>query len=200
MPKKISDKRTTHYKFSLTATDWIWVILLSFLTIGWIYPIVGIVAIICMIAPVIYGFIRGGRVWCGSFCPRGNFLGRLVVPLSRKGKIPKILGSSVFRYGLLIFLFLNFGYGISRAWNNPVMIGKVFVQIILVTTLFAVALGIKYQPRTWCTVCPMGTLSVAAIKTRAHLKPLPGRKTTEQNNNHANRTTYRKQPPTKNSD
>lgn len=159
-------------KANLTITDWIWILLLSFLAVGWFYPVVGIIALICMFAPVVYGFIKGGRVWCGSFCPRGSFLAKLVEPLSRKGKIPKILSSSAFRYGLLIFLFFNFGWGIAKAGGNLALIGKVFVQIILVTTLFAITIGIKYQPRTWCTVCPMGTLSMAAIKSKAHLKPL----------------------------
>ncbi len=156
----------------MAVTDWVWIVLLSFIVVGWFYPIIGILAVICMLAPVIYGFIKGGRVWCGSFCPRGSFLAKLIEPLSRKGKIPKVLASPAFRYGLLTFLFFNLGWGVIKAWGNFAMIGKVFVQLILVTTLFAITIGIKYQPRTWCTVCPMGTLSTAAIKSKDYLKPV----------------------------
>ncbi|MFZ5639936.1 MAG: 4Fe-4S binding protein [Bacillota bacterium] len=163
----------------LSVSDWVWIVLLGFLTLGWFYPPIGIIAIICMAAPVVYGFLKGGRVWCGSFCPRGSFLGRLIGRMSSRSRIPKLLASSYFRYGLLVFLLGNFGWGIYSAWGSPRLIGLVFLRLILITTLFAIALGIKYQPRTWCTVCPMGTLSTAAIKTRAYLKkPLkkPGRK------------------------
>ena len=160
----------TETDHSFTTTDWLWVILLGFLISGWFFPTIGIIAIICMIAPVLYGLLKGGRFWCGTFCPRGSFLAKIIGPLSRKGRIPALIGSNLFRYGLLVFLFFNFAWGIYRAAGNTELIGRVFIQIILVTTLLGIAMGIKYQPRTWCTVCPMGTLTTAAGKTRAYLR------------------------------
>jgi ferredoxin-type protein NapH len=37
-------------------------------------------------------------------------------------------------------------------------IGFVFVRMCLVTTLIAIFAGIPLKARTWCAVCPMGTL------------------------------------------
>ncbi|MBO8168306.1 MAG: hypothetical protein H0Z35_03855 [Thermoanaerobacteraceae bacterium] len=37
-----------------------------------------------------------------------------------------------------------------------------------ITTLVAIGLGIKYQPRARCQICPMGTLSTMAA--RKHLE------------------------------
>lgn len=152
-----------------TYTDWLWLILIGFLVVGWFYPTIGLIAVICMAAPVVYGFIKGGRVWCGSFCPRGNFLGRIVSKMSTKGKMPKVLASNYTKYGLLIILLGNFAWGIYKAGGNVNLTGLVFIRLILITTAFAIMLGIRYQPRTWCTLCPMGTLSNVAVKARKKL-------------------------------
>jgi polyferredoxin len=37
--------------------------------------------------------------------------------------------------------------------------GRVFWNIILMTTVVGVVLSFIYAPRTWCSFCPMGTLS-----------------------------------------
>lgn len=37
-------------------------------------------------------------------------------------------------------------------------------SMMLTTTLLGMALGWLYKPRTWCTVCPINTLSDAALK------------------------------------
>jgi NAD-dependent dihydropyrimidine dehydrogenase PreA subunit len=41
-------------------------------------------------------------------------------------------------------------------------IGRSFWNLILITTVVGVVLGFIYAPRTWCTFCPMGTLSAWA--------------------------------------
>lgn len=40
-------------------------ILLVYLVIGFFYPVVGFLAVICMIAPVAFA-VRRGRWWCGN--------------------------------------------------------------------------------------------------------------------------------------
>lgn len=165
---KISEVREIMSK-KLSLTDWVWIILIVFLIAGWFYPPIGIVAVVCMAAPVVYGYVKGGRIWCGSFCPRGSFLGKIISRISTRGKIPKLLTTDYVKNGILIFLLGNFAWGIYKAHGNPALIGLVFERLILITTFFAIVLGIKYQPRTWCSVCPMGTLSTFAVRARKKL-------------------------------
>ncbi|MBU7006204.1 hypothetical protein [Phosphitispora fastidiosa] len=49
---------------------------------------------------ILLGFLISG-------CPRGSFLAKIIDPLSRKGRIPAFIGSHLFRYGLLVFLFTD---------------------------------------------------------------------------------------------
>lgn len=41
-------------------------LLLVFLAVGFFYPPIGLIAIICMVAPVSVAFYKG-RFWCGNF-------------------------------------------------------------------------------------------------------------------------------------
>ena len=106
-------------------------ILLAYLVVGYFYPIIGFLAVICMIAPVAFAVSRG-RWWCGNACPRGSLYDRV---------------------------FTMFGIQMYRAWGNWNAMGQVFWTIILVTTIVGVILSFVYAPRTWCSFCPMGTLS-----------------------------------------
>ena len=56
---------------------WSWIVLLFFLITGLFYPAVGLVAILCMLAPLVVAIFRGRR-WCAFYCPRGGFLEQLV--------------------------------------------------------------------------------------------------------------------------
>lgn len=38
-----------------------WSLLVLFLIIGWIYPVVGIMALVCMLAPIIVALVSGKR-------------------------------------------------------------------------------------------------------------------------------------------
>ncbi|MGF7186651.1 polyferredoxin [Desulfitispora alkaliphila] len=49
--------------------DYLWIGFILFLSIGLIYPLIGVIALICMLAPVVVGLITGKRIWCGNFCP-----------------------------------------------------------------------------------------------------------------------------------
>lgn len=152
-------------------SEWSWTLLVGFLVIGLVFPIIGSIALICMLAPVVYSTLHGNRGWCGKYCPRGGFLTKVVSRISLKGKLPKILSSDTFRYSATIILLTYFSIGIYFAWGDWTEIGKVFVRMILLTTLIAIGLGIKYQSRTWCqSVCPMGTISTLIVKEKKRKK------------------------------
>ena len=49
-------------------------------------------------------------------------------------------------------------------------IGRVFWTIIVMTTVVGIILSFIYAPRTWCSFCPMGTISNWVAPKKA---PLP---------------------------
>ena len=133
-------------------------ILLVYLVVAFFFPIVGWLAAICMIAPV-WMSIYKGRHWCGNYCPRGNFYDKLIYKLSRKKTIPAFLRRKAFRALMVGVIFTMFGIQMTLSWGNFPAMGRVFWNIIFLTTLVGITLGIVYSPRAWCTFCPMGSLS-----------------------------------------
>lgn len=133
-------------------------ILLAYLAIGYFYPVIGLLALICMIAPVAFA-VRRGRWWCGNACPRGNFYDRVLSKYSPHRPIPAFVRTFGFRLFMVCFIFAMFGIQMYFAWGDWNAMGRVFWTIILVTTVVGVTLSFIYAPRTWCSFCPMGTLS-----------------------------------------
>ncbi|MFW6269989.1 MAG: 4Fe-4S binding protein [Bacillota bacterium] len=141
---------------------YIWIVLLIFISLGWFFPVIGLIALICMFAPVIIASVRGKRSWCVSFCPRGVFNDIVLKKLSRNDKIPRILHSKVVKIGFMIFLFYQFIIGIMNA-GSIAGVGLVLVRIISLTTVITILLGVVFHPRSWCAFCPMGFLSNISI-------------------------------------
>lgn len=133
-------------------------ILLAYLVAGYFFPVIGFLALICMIAPVAFA-VRRGRWWCGNACPRGSLYDRLLSRYSPHKPIPAFVRTFGFRLFMVLFIFTMFGVQMYFAWGDWQAMGRVFWTIILVTTVVGVALSFIYAPRTWCSFCPMGTLS-----------------------------------------
>lgn len=143
--------------------------LLIFLIAGSIYPVIGWLAIICMLAPVALAPYKG-RFWCGNFCPRGSFYDHVMDKISRKKPIPAVFRSKGFRAVMVVVIMGVFAIQMYYAWGDLPAMGEVFVRIILITTIVGVVLGVVYHQRTWCSFCPMGTLASWAS---AKPKPMP---------------------------
>lgn len=141
-------------------------ILLIYLVVGWFYPAVGLIAIVCMIGPVTMSVFKG-RYWCGHICPRGSYYDKLISKVSRNREIPAFLRSNVFRGFMLLLIFTMFGVQMYFAWGDWGAMGRVFWNIIFITTVVGSIFSIIYAPRTWCSFCPMGTLS-AMVAPRKH--------------------------------
>ncbi len=144
-----------HFKGNGPTFYWI---LFAYLIIGWFYPVVGFVAFICMVGPVLTSIWRG-RFWCGNICPRGNMYDRLLARYSPHRPIPPFLKSFGFRLFMVFFIFMMFGVQLYMGWGDWNAMGKVFWNIILMTTVVGVVLNFIYAPRTWCNFCPMGSIS-----------------------------------------
>ena len=133
-------------------------ILLAYLVAGYFWPVVGFLAFICMVAPVAFA-VKRGRWWCGNACPRGNLYDRFLARFSPHRPIPTFVRRREFRIFMVLFIFTMFGVQMYRAWGDWDAMGRVFWTIILITTVVGVILSFVYAPRTWCSFCPMGTLS-----------------------------------------
>ena len=129
-----------------------------------------LVAIICMVGPVVMAFFKG-RFWCGNICPRGGLYDNVVSKFSAKRNPPRFLRSAFFRAFMVVFIVSMFSLSIyftpEKTAEN---MGKIFYRIIVMTTVVGVVLSFFFNHRTWCAFCPMGTLSslAARVNKRSH--------------------------------
>ena len=112
-------------------------VFLAFLGVGVFYPAIGLIAITCMLAPVIVAFWRG-RWWCGNLCPRGSFYDHVLAKISPEKQIPSLFRQTNFRIAVLLVLMSAFSVQMYAAWGNLALVGAVFVRIILITTLIGI--------------------------------------------------------------
>lgn len=119
------------------------------------YPVVGFVALICMIGPVAVAVSRG-RYWCGNVRPQGNFYDKIIQRLSRQKSIPVVFKMEGFRRFMVMFIFVVFSIQMYVAWGDPSAMGDIFIRIIFWTTVIGVVIGIVFQQRAWCRICPLG--------------------------------------------
>lgn len=144
-------------------------ILLVFLGVGVFYPAIGILALVCMLAPVMIAPFKG-RFWCGNYCPRGSFYDHVLAKISPHKKIPAFFGYPAFRLFMVIFIITVFSVQMYFAWGDLSAMGMVFIRVIAITTLVGIVLGVIYHQRTWCSFCPMGTMASWVSKIK---KPMP---------------------------
>lgn len=164
-----NEKKKRFYRHMAVKGYPLYWILFAYLVVGWFYPAVGWLAIICMVGPVAFS-VRRGRWWCGNVCPRGSMYDRLLSRYSPHRPIPRFVRTVGFRVAMVAFIFTMFGVQMYFAWGDWNAMGKVFWNIILVTTVVGIVLSFIYAPRTWCSFCPMGSLSAWVAPRKA---PLP---------------------------
>lgn len=144
-------------------------VFLAVLVAGWIFPLLGYFIPACMLLGIGIASFQG-RSWCNWLCPRGSFEDSLLSRLSRKRPIPRVFRGLPLRLGVMTLLMAILTIMIIRLWPDPVAIGGFFVLMLTVTTGIAVVLGIIYQQRVWCYVCPIGTMSSWVGKNRQPLE------------------------------
>lgn len=125
---------------------------------GWFYPLLGYLLLGCMLGALGFAAFRG-RAWCDWMCPRGSFYDLFLDRLSKKRRIPEFFRSTTTRVAVILLLFAVLGIQFYFAWPSIEGIGLAFVIVLTVTTMIGITLGIAIQPRTWCLICPMGTIA-----------------------------------------
>jgi ferredoxin-type protein NapH len=143
-------------------------IFMSLLIAGWYVPLIGYFIPVCMIAGVGMATVRG-RQWCNWYCPRGSFADTYLKLISPDKKIPRLLKSNPFRIAVLVFLMAMLTFQIIRLWPDGFAIGGFFVILLTITTVIGIILSLIYHQRSWCYICPIGSLSSWAGKNKHQL-------------------------------
>ncbi|MCK9266301.1 4Fe-4S binding protein [bacterium] len=125
---------------------------------GWIYPAIGYLVPLCMLLGIFLGIFKG-RIWCNYYCPRGSFFDVAGKPLSPQKKIPVFLRSFWFRVVILVLMMLMMSLQISKRVPDFKNIGTFFVTLLTAVTLVGIVLSLIIHQRTWCSFCPVGSLS-----------------------------------------
>jgi ferredoxin-type protein NapH len=125
---------------------------------GWFYPLIGYFIPACMLLGIGLAAFRG-RSWCNWLCPRGSFEDALLTRISRERRIPQVFRNPPLRLGVMTLLMGLLTFQLIRLWPDPFAIGGAFILLLTLTTTVAVVLGIIFQQRTWCYICPIGTMS-----------------------------------------
>jgi ferredoxin-type protein NapH len=133
-------------------------VFLVLLMLGWFYSLVGYFIPLCMIAGIGVASWKG-RKWCDWMCPRGSFSDSYLKLISLKREIPGFFRTAPLRVGVIIFLMSMLTYQIIRLWPDPYAIGKLFMTLLTITTVMSVVLALIVHQRTWCYICPIGTIS-----------------------------------------
>lgn len=132
-------------------------VFLAILSLGWRLPWLGYFIPFCMVVGVGSGFFKG-RKWCDWYCPRGSFYDSLVGLASPQKTIPGLFRNIYFRSGILLVLMAIMAVNIISLWPDARKIGMFFVVMLTVTSVLGIILGLIWQQRSWCMVCPIGTI------------------------------------------
>lgn len=60
----MQQKKNFHRHFATSGLNLYWIII-AYIIVGWFYPVIGLIALICMIGPVMTSIWKG-RWWCGQ--------------------------------------------------------------------------------------------------------------------------------------
>jgi len=124
---------------------------------GLFYPLLGYLVVAMMAIFLVLAFFRG-RYWCWNLCPRGAFLDILISKASFKKPLPKSFAKEWFRWLVFIIFICFLVFRIIKSGGNFIVIGAIFVGICGLTTVISIILGVATKHRSWCVICPMGTL------------------------------------------
>lgn len=133
-------------------------VMIATIAAGWLMPVIGFVVPVVMLTAIGYS-LRKGRYACGNVCPRGSFFDTFLRPFGGNRTIPAGLRTPAVRWTVFAGLMGFMAFQISRDPANPLHWGFVFWLACVLTTAAAIGLGLTYQVRTWCAVCPIGTLT-----------------------------------------
>jgi len=142
-----------------------WTLIPLIIVFGWYSPILMVLTLICIVGPIVFSF-SFGRAWCGNFCPRWSFSNSILSLISPQKSISRFLKSKGFRAFMFILLMSFFIYRLLQPHESLACVGKVFVTMMVLTTIVQIIFAIFLHPFAWCTFCPMGTAASFITKVK----------------------------------
>ena len=126
--------------------------------IGGIFiPEMGLVLAALMVAAIVMTLIKP-RSFCSKACPRGKALGFIMRGNSKRKALPRFMLSIQFRRllcGAMMFCVIG---SLVRTGGDIRRVGTVFWALCAISLSTGLVLGYFFKPRSWCAICPMGTL------------------------------------------
>jgi polyferredoxin len=147
-------------------------IMVLVIALGWRFPVVGYAVPAAMLIGIGSGFFRG-RYACGNLCPRGSFLDTFFSGLGGTRPLPQWLRRMPLRWTVVALMMGTMVVRILENPADPLHWGHVFWFMCAVTTAVGLLLGVVYQPRAWCSVCPVGTMANGIGGDKAPLRIAP---------------------------
>jgi hypothetical protein len=114
---------------------------------------------------LVFQSIFNGRKGCTKFCPRGIFISVFMPFISLNKKIPKFMLGKKAKYIVLAVFISLLSFKLFNAGWNLAQIGSVMISMCITSTVIAVILGVLFKPKSWCTVCPLGTIQTMTFNT-----------------------------------
>ncbi|MBT9148751.1 MAG: Phenol hydroxylase P5 protein [Dehalococcoidia bacterium] len=158
----------TNRSFSLVRR-YVWFLTILIGIGGQFVPVLGLLVPFIMAALIGMSLFKG-KYWCGNFCPHGSFFDNLLQPISRHVKIPDFFRSRLVIAAVLLFFMYNMTtrfirvYGALGTAEFYERLGFMFANTYLMVLLIGGLLAVVINPRTWCQLCPMGTMQVIFYK------------------------------------
>lgn len=137
---------------------WLWWLLPVVIGLGWVYPVAGLAVPFCWVGALALASFRG-RVWCDCMCPRAGLHDYVVTKVRKSRTVPEFFKHPVVRVGVLAFFLTLLAVRLPAVWGDWAAVGGVFVLLLTVTTVASVLMGLFIHQRTWCTICPAGTMA-----------------------------------------
>ncbi len=154
---------------------WAWLFLVLVAIGGIWFPKLGLLMIPVMLTLVVMGFLKG-KYWCGHFCPHASLFDFIIKPISFNNKIPPLFKSNIAKGIMFIWFMVMFSSRLTKVFQifGTVSfidkLGYVFVMNYLMVTIIGTLLAVFISPRTWCSICPMGTMQVLMYRLGKKLK------------------------------
>jgi len=160
----------TGKKWIPSLQGWSWIITITWMVIANIWKPFGLFGFVCMFTPIIIALSGRGKMHCARVCPRGSFINTVNKHICRKLKRPAFFAKKQFRFAVWAVMMGSFAVVLIIFIPRGVYsLGNAVLVFMETATAIALLTGFLFQPRTWCTVCPMGF-------TTGNLKKLVGEK------------------------
>ncbi len=136
--------------------EWSWIIMIGFLVMSVWDVRFGLGAVLCMTLPMIHALRGHGKVHCSHYCPRGSLFGRFLSRLSLRNTLPGFMRKKAFKNGLLGLMVLMLSVSLYHHHESVYSVGMALFRFMAASLAVGLIIGVVYQPRSWCQICPMG--------------------------------------------